>query len=70
MEEIPEHSTPLMFKAVQCLLQPLDDCINEVLTHQKEMKDTIGEAATLREENKKLKQKVAKVEEMNEKLSK
>ena len=70
MEEIPEQGTPLTFEAVQRLLQPLDDRINEVLSHQKELKDTIGEAATLKEENEKLKQHVAIVEETNNKLKK
>ena len=70
MAELPKQGTPLTLEAVQHLLQPLDDLINEVLNHQKEMKVTIGEAATLKEENEKLKQHLARVEDTNEKLIK
>ena len=56
MEDIPEQNIPLTLEAVQHLLQPLDERLNEVLTNQKEMRDTIGEVATLKEENEKLKQ--------------
>ena len=70
MEEITEQGTPLTLEAVQCLLQPLDDRINEVLNQQKEMINTIGEASMLKEENEKLKQCIARVEDINEKLTK
>ena len=70
MEEVTEHGTPLTLEAVQNLLKPLNDRINEVLNHQKEMKNTIGGAAKLKEENEKLKQRVAMVEETNVKLNK
>ena len=66
MAELPEKNMPLTLEAVECLLQPLDACINEVLSYQKEMKDTIGKASTLKDE----KQRVTKVKEINAKLCK
>ena len=70
MEGITEPGTPLTLEAVQWLLQPLDERINEVLNQQKEMINIIGEGSTLKEENEKLKQRVAKVEDINGKLVK
>ena len=70
MEGMTEPGTPLTLEAVQRLLQPLDERINEELNQQKEMINIIGEASMLKEENEKLKQCVAKVEDINGKLAK